>query len=67
MHKLLIFNADDPGASDERINKGIIECHINGGVTSASLMVTGTTVDEAVVISQVYPNLSIRLHIDLGE
>jgi predicted glycoside hydrolase/deacetylase ChbG (UPF0249 family) len=56
MHKLLIFNADDFGASDG-INKGIIEVPINGVVTSASLMVTGTVVDEAVAISRDYPKL----------
>jgi predicted glycoside hydrolase/deacetylase ChbG (UPF0249 family) len=64
MTKHLIFNADDFGAS-AGVNRGIIECHTRGVVTSTSLMVTGRAVDEAVALSREYPTLSIGLHWDV--
>ncbi|MEI6150547.1 MAG: ChbG/HpnK family deacetylase [bacterium] len=64
MPKHLIFNADDFGAS-AGVNRGIIECHTRGVVTSTSLMVTGRAVDEAVALSREYPTLSIGLHWDV--
>jgi predicted glycoside hydrolase/deacetylase ChbG (UPF0249 family) len=39
VEKYLIFNADDFGASSG-VNRGILECHTRGVVTSASLMDT---------------------------
>lgn len=60
----VIFNADDFGASTG-INRGIIECHINGILTSTSMMVTGKAVDEAVRLSVGYPDLGIGLHFDV--
>ena len=38
MAKYLIVNADDFGAS-AGVNRGILECHTRGVVTSTSLMV----------------------------
>jgi predicted glycoside hydrolase/deacetylase ChbG (UPF0249 family) len=64
MTKFLIINADDFGAS-AGINRGILDCHTRGVVTSASLMVTGRAVSEAVAISRDYPELSIGLHWDV--
>lgn len=64
MGKYLIFNADDFGASTG-VNRGIIECHARGVVTSTSLMVTGRAADEAVALSREYPDLSIGLHWDV--
>ncbi len=64
MRKYLIFNADDFGASTG-VNRGILECHTNGVVTSASLMVTGRAVHEAVSMSRDHPMLSIGLHWDV--
>jgi predicted glycoside hydrolase/deacetylase ChbG (UPF0249 family) len=62
--KHLIFNADDFGLSTG-INRGIIACHLNGVVTSTSLMVTGRAVHEAVALSRDHPALSIGLHWDV--
>jgi predicted glycoside hydrolase/deacetylase ChbG (UPF0249 family) len=62
--KYLIVNADDFGAS-RGLNRGILECHTRGVVTSASLMVTGRAVHEAVAISRDYPRLSVGLHWDV--
>ncbi|MER3447031.1 MAG: hypothetical protein C4291_09390 [Candidatus Dadabacteria bacterium] len=64
MRKYLIFNADDFGASTG-VNRGILKCHTDGVVTSASLMVTGRAIREAVSMSQDYPTLSIGLHWDI--
>ena len=64
MEKHLIFNADDFGASTG-VNRGILECHIRGVVTSTSLMVTGRAVHEAVAMSRDHPGLAIGLHWDV--
>ena len=63
MTKHLIFNADDFGLTSG-VNRGIVECHTNGVVTSTSLMVTGHAVDEAVAMSRDHPDLAIGLHWD---
>jgi len=60
----VIFNADDFGQA-AGINRGIIECHERGVVTSASLMVTGRAVAEAVELSRDHPRLSVGLHWDV--
>jgi predicted glycoside hydrolase/deacetylase ChbG (UPF0249 family) len=62
--KHLIFNADDFGASTG-VNRGILECHTDGVLTSASLMVTGQAVREAVSISRDHPALAVGLHWDV--
>ncbi|MBI3934188.1 MAG: ChbG/HpnK family deacetylase [Acidobacteria bacterium] len=64
MKKCLIFNADDFGVS-VGVNRGILECHTRGVVTSASLMVTGRAVQEAVSISRDHPALAVGLHWDV--
>jgi predicted glycoside hydrolase/deacetylase ChbG (UPF0249 family) len=64
MEKFLIVNADDFGAS-EGINRGIVECHRRGIVTSTSLMVTGRAVREAVAMSRDCQKLAIGLHWDV--
>lgn len=61
----LIVNADDFGYSYS-INKGIIEAHINGIVTSTSVMVDAIAAEEAKSLTQ-FPNLSIGLHFELKE
>jgi predicted glycoside hydrolase/deacetylase ChbG (UPF0249 family) len=64
MAKYLIVNADDFGASTG-INRGILECHTRGVVTSTSLMVTGRAVAEAVSMSHDHPVLAVGLHWDV--
>ena len=64
MEKYLIVNADDFGAS-AGINRGILECHTGGVLTSTSLMVTGRAVHEAVGLSRDHPKLAIGLHFDV--
>ena len=67
MSRKLIVNADDFGASPG-INRGILECHRNGILTSASLMVTGAAAEEAAALSREHPALAVGLHWDvIGE
>ena len=64
MEKYVIINADDFGAS-AGVNRGIVECHTQGVVTSTSLMVTARAVAEAVAMSRDHPQLSVGLHWDV--
>lgn len=61
--KFLIVNADDFGYSFS-INKGIIEAHTKGIVTSTSVMVNSIAAKEAKDLVQ-YPDLTIGLHLQL--
>ena len=64
MQRHVIINADDFGASTG-INRGIIEAHAHGVVTSTSLMVNGRAAREAVAIAGDFPRLGIGLHWDV--
>jgi len=64
MSSFVIFNADDFGQAPG-INRGILDCHRRGVVTSASLMVTGRAMREAVSMSRDHPRLSLGLHWDV--
>ena len=59
--KRLIVNADDLGLS-AGVNEGILQAHIGGIVTSASLMVGGPAATEAAAMARDHPGLSIGLH-----
>jgi predicted glycoside hydrolase/deacetylase ChbG (UPF0249 family) len=62
--KRLIINADDFGASPG-INRGIVECHTRGVVTSTSLMVNGPAAAEAADLAGAHAALAVGLHCDL--
>jgi predicted glycoside hydrolase/deacetylase ChbG (UPF0249 family) len=64
--RFLIVNADDFGQS-HGINRGIIESHERGIVTSSSLMVRWPAAAEAAAYAGSHPELSVGLHFDLGE
>lgn len=64
MARQLIVNADDFGAS-AGVNRGIVAAHVDGIVTSTSLMVTGRAVAEAVALSREHPGLAVGLHWDV--
>lgn len=57
----LIVNADDLGLS-EGVNRGILEAHERGIVTSTSLMVESEAAEEAVEHARAAPRLSVGLH-----
>src|SRR5436309_5780269 len=60
----LIVNADDFGAS-RGINRGILEAHARGILTSTSLLVNTAWSREAAESSRATPELSVGLHADL--
>lgn len=64
--KQLIVNADDFGQS-AGTNRGIIEAHERGIVTSTSLMVRWPGAAQAATYARAHPELSVGLHLDLGE
>lgn len=62
--RYLIVNADDLGASAD-INRGVLEAHTHGVVTSASLMVDMPAAGEFAARRQQFPGLSVGLHATL--
>ena len=64
--RILIVNADDFGLSSG-VNRGIVEAYRLGIVTSASLMVRWPGAKDAAAFGRSHPDLSLGLHIDLGE
>jgi predicted glycoside hydrolase/deacetylase ChbG (UPF0249 family) len=62
--RYLIINADDFGAS-AGVNRGILEAHTRGVVTSTSLTVRGVAAQEAAAMSRDCPGLSVGLHWDV--
>lgn len=59
--KRLIVNADDFGAG-RGINRGVVEAHRDGILTSASLMVEMDGSEEAARLAAALPRLSLGLH-----
>ena len=62
--KYLIVNGDDFGASGG-INRGIVEAHCRGILTSTSLLVDSAWSGDAAKQAQNLPRLGVGLHIDL--
>jgi predicted glycoside hydrolase/deacetylase ChbG (UPF0249 family) len=63
--RVLIVNADDFGRSTG-VNRGVIQAHEEGIVTSATLMVRWPAAGEAADYARSH-SLSVGLHLDLGE
>ena len=64
--KLIVINADDFGASSG-VNAAVKRVRREGLLTSASLMVTGDAVEEAVCIARNDPGLAVGLHLALSD
>jgi predicted glycoside hydrolase/deacetylase ChbG (UPF0249 family) len=62
----VIVNADDFGQSPG-VNRGVIQAHEQGILTSTSLMVRWPAVAEAAEYARRRPRLGVGLHLDLGE
>jgi hopanoid biosynthesis associated protein HpnK len=60
----LIVNADDFGFTSG-VNRGIVEAHTRGIVTSSTLMANGRAFAEAVQLAHATPQLSVGCHIVL--
>jgi len=60
--RLVIVNADDLGKSAE-IDRGILEAHDRGIVTSASLLVEGASAEAAVEQVRRRPRLGLGIHV----
>jgi predicted glycoside hydrolase/deacetylase ChbG (UPF0249 family) len=64
MTRAVIFNADDFGVAPG-INRGIVQCHASGVVTSTSLMVDAPAAQAAATFARKHPALAVGLHWDL--
>src|SRR5256885_12609497 len=64
--RYLIVNGDDFGAS-RGINRGILEAHQRGILSSTSLMVNRAASEEAALMGRSVPDLSVGLHVDLDK
>ena len=64
-NRRLIVNADDFGRSSS-INRAVIQAHQRGILTTASLMVNGAAVEEAVELAREHPCLGVGLHLTLS-
>lgn len=62
--KYLIVNGDDFGGS-HGINRGMLEAHRNGILTSTSLFVDRPSTEEAVAMAREASDLGVGLHADL--
>ena len=62
--RVLIVTADDFGIS-RGVNRGIVEAHREGILTSTSLMVSRPAAVEAAVLGRACPALSVGLHLEL--
>jgi predicted glycoside hydrolase/deacetylase ChbG (UPF0249 family) len=60
----LVVNADDFGFTRD-VNRGIVEAHRNGILTSTTLMATGAAFDDAVSLARENPALDIGVHLVL--
>ncbi len=60
----LIINADDFGLTSG-VNRGILESHQSGVVTSSTLMACGAQFQEAVALALQVPRLSVGCHVVL--
>jgi predicted glycoside hydrolase/deacetylase ChbG (UPF0249 family) len=64
--KNLIVNADDLGWT-EGVNRGIVEAHRKGLVTSTSLLANGPAFTAAVEIRRNNPEIGIGVHLNLSD
>ena len=64
--KNLIVNADDFGLT-EGVNRGIIDGHRNGIITSTTLMANGMAFEHAVAAGSAVPALGVGVHLNLTQ
>ncbi|MGC1905035.1 MAG: ChbG/HpnK family deacetylase [Candidatus Acidiferrum sp.] len=64
--KNLIVNADDLGWT-AGVNRGILEAHRNGIVTSASLLANGASFADGIDAAKSTPGLGVGVHLNLSD
>lgn len=64
MRALLIVNADDFGIS-EGVNRGIVEAHSRGILTSTTVMANMPAFDHAAQLKREHPTLAVGVHLNL--
>ena len=64
MEKRLIINADDFGLC-ESVNKGIVEAHTKGVLTSTTIMANMPAAQQAVDLAKNLPTLGLGVHLNL--
>jgi predicted glycoside hydrolase/deacetylase ChbG (UPF0249 family) len=64
--KNLIVNADDLGWT-EGVNRGIVEAHRKGLVTSTSLLANGRAFGSALQVARANPELGVGVHLNLSD
>jgi predicted glycoside hydrolase/deacetylase ChbG (UPF0249 family) len=62
----LIVNADDLGWT-EGVNRGIVEAHRKGLVTSTTLLANGPAFDSGIAAARENPELGIGVHLNLSD
>jgi predicted glycoside hydrolase/deacetylase ChbG (UPF0249 family) len=66
MTRKLIINADDMGYT-AGVNRAILQCFMEGGLSSSTLLAKGQAFEEAVDICKATPDLGIGVHLALTE
>ena len=66
MMKKLIVNADDFGLT-AGVNDAILDAHLRGVISSASLLANGQAFESAVMLARRAPRLSVGIHLNLTE
>lgn len=61
----LSVNADDFGFTGD-VNRGIVEAHVNGILTSTTIMANGRAFEDAVRLANEHPSLDIGVHFVLA-
>ncbi len=62
--RLLVVNADDFGFTRD-VNRGIVEAHDHGILTSTTLMANGAAFEDAVRLAREHPSLDVGCHLVL--
>jgi len=64
MNKRIIINADDFGLCDG-VNKAVAQAHIDGVLTSTTIMANMPSAEQAVAIAKQLPSLGMGVHLNL--
>jgi len=65
-HRAVIVNGDDFGLHPQ-VNRGILEAHRRGVLTSASVLAAGEAFEDAVAIAKQQPRLEVGIHLALTQ